>query len=433
MKVGPAPMDARAGRSCVNRHHIEFRNWSQLLDSRRRGTRLERKMAHHAHIPIAGPSITKKEIDYVTDAVSRCWYQDANLYHDKFQRAFAAYLGVRYAMALPSCTSAIHLALAGLGIGPGDEVIVPEITWIASAAPISYLGATPVFADVDEETWCLSADSLSEHVTPRTKAVIAVDLYGGVPNYDALRGVCQPLGIPIIEDAAEAIGAEFRGRRAGSLGDAGVFSFHGSKTLTTGEGGMLATDRGDILSGAAALQDHGQDPNDLLYFNRAIGFKYKMCSMQAALGLAQLERIDELIARKREIFAWYRQELRNVDGVRLNQEPAGTKNSYWMVTAVIDEGFDLPKVRLMESFAAQGIDARPFFYPLSSLPAYGFLGGEGKWLRKNPIAYRLSPQAINLPSALNITREDVVRVCNSLKTQLARSRKLVGRFAASHR
>jgi perosamine synthetase len=394
---------------------------------------LESKLAGRGRIPIAGPSITKKEIEYVADAVSRCWYQDANLYHEKFQRAFAAYLGVKHATPLPSCTAAIHLALAGLGIGPSDEVIVPESTWIASAAPINYLGATPVFADVDEETWCLSAQSLAQHLTPRTKAVIAVDLYGGVPDYDALRAVCGPRGIPIVEDAAEAIGAEFGGKRAGSLGDLGVFSFHGSKTLTTGEGGMLVTDRDDISRRVTVLQDHGQDPTDRLYFNREIAFKYRMSSMQAALGLAQLERIDELVARKREIFSWYWQELGEVDGLKLNREPPGTKNGYWMVTVVIDDSFALPKVALMEALAAEGIDTRPFFYPLSSLPAYGFLGGEAKWLPENPIAYRLSRQAINLPSALNLGRDDVLRVCSSLKAQLVRSKKPMGRVAASHR
>lgn len=370
-------------------------------------------------IPIAGPSITEKEIAYVTDAVSRCWYQDANLYHERFQQAFAAYLGVKYAVALPSCTAAIHLALASLGIGPGDEVIVPESTWIASAAPISYVGATPIFADVDADTWCLSADSLAESLTPRTKAVVVVDLYGGVADYDALRAICEPRGIAIIEDAAEAIGAEFHGKRAGSLGDVGVFSFHGSKTLTTGEGGMLVTDRADIFLHTETLQNHGQAPNDPLYFNSEVGFKYKMSTMQAALGLAQLERIDELFARKREIFAWYRKELENVNGVQINQEPTGTKNGYWMVSAVIDEEIALPKTALMEAFAAEAIDTRPFFYPLSSLPAYRSLGGEEKWSLRNPVAYRLGRQAINLPSALNLTREDVTRVCGALKTQLA--------------
>src|SRR5258708_4512616 len=150
-------------------------------------------------IPISGPSITQKEIDYVTDAVTRCWYADANEYHDRFERAFADYLGVRHAVALPSCTSAIHLSLAALGIGPGDEVIVPDVTWIASAAPICYVGATPVFADIDERSWCLSAEGFERSVTPRTKAVIVVDLYGNMPDMGAIRPIAARHGIAVIE------------------------------------------------------------------------------------------------------------------------------------------------------------------------------------------------------------------------------------------
>jgi perosamine synthetase len=198
---------------------------------------VQRKPSGPSRIPVAGPSITQKEIDYVNDAVTRCWYQDANVYHERFQQAFAAYIGVKHAVALPSCTSALHLALAALGVGPGDEVIVPESTWIASAAPITYLGATTVFADVDEETWCLSVESLEQNLTERTKAVVAVDLYGGGPSYRELRRICDARGIPIVEDAAQAIGAEFEGRRAGSLGDVGTFSFHGSKTSRRAKAG----------------------------------------------------------------------------------------------------------------------------------------------------------------------------------------------------
>ena len=372
-------------------------------------------------IPVAGPSITQREIDYVKDAVTRCWYQDANVYHDKFQQAFADHIGVKHALALPSCTSALHLSLAALGIGPGDEVIVPESTWIASAAPITYLGATTVFADVDEETWCLSADSLEQNLTPRTKAVVAVDLYGGGPNYRELRRICDARGIPIVEDAAQAIGSEFDGKRAGGLGDVGTFSFHGSKTLTTGEGGMLVTNRDDIRRRAKQLQDHGQNPELDLYLNEEVGFKYKMSAMQAALGLAQLERIEELVAHKRRIFEWYRQELSGIAGLGLNREPEGTKNSYWMVTVTLDERFDLPKTELMASLKAEGIDTRPFFYPLSCLPAFRSQGGEARWRRRNPTAYRVSAQAINLPSALSLTREDVSRVCGALRTQLTRT------------
>ncbi|HVX96325.1 MAG TPA: DegT/DnrJ/EryC1/StrS family aminotransferase [Polyangia bacterium] len=370
-------------------------------------------------IPISGPSISEKEIAYVTDAVTNCWYGNANLYHERFQKAFAAYLGVSHAMPLPSCTSALHLALAALGVTEGDEVIVPESTWIASSAPISYVGATPVFADVDPMTWCLSPASVERCLSPRTKAVIAVDLYGNMPDYDALRGVCDRRGIPIIEDAAEAIGCEYHGKRAGALGRVGTFSFHGSKTMTTGEGGMLVTDDEALFKRASTLQDHGRKPGDRFFMNEEVAFKYKMSSMQAALGLAQLERIETLVAQKRAIFRWYQEELHSVDGLTLNSEPAGTKNTYWMVTAIVDPKIDLPKLRLMELLGESNIDVRPFFFPLSSLPAYKAMGGEAVWRGRNPVAYRLSAQAVNLPSALNLTRDDVSRVCAALKSCVA--------------
>src|SRR3989304_2109034 len=256
-------------------------------------------------IPIAGPWITQREIDYVTDAVTHAWYANANIYHERFQKAFADYLGVRFAISLPSCTSAIHLSLLALGVGAGDEVIVPDITWIASAAPITYVGATPVFADIDPKTWCLSAESLEECITSKTKAVIPIDLYGNMPDMDGIRDVAKRRSIAIIEDAAEAIGSEYRGKKAGSFGDTGVFSFHGSKTLTTGEGGMLVTDREDVYQRVLVLRDHGRQPGDKMFLNTEIAYKYKMSSMQAALGLGQLEGIDELVPRKRQIFSWY--------------------------------------------------------------------------------------------------------------------------------
>jgi perosamine synthetase len=273
---------------------------------------------------VSGPSITQKEIDYVTDAVTNAWYGNANIYHDRFEKAFADYLGVRYAVSLPSCTSAIHLALLALGVGPGDEVIVPDATWIASAAPITYVGATPVFADIDRRTWCLSGETLAAAITPRTKAVIIVDLYGNMPEMNSLLEVARAHGLAVVEDAAEAAGAEYEGRRAGSFGDAGVFSFHGSKTLTTGEGGMLVTDDESLFRRTLVLRDHGRKPGDKQFWNTEIAYKYKMSSMQAALGLAQLERIEELIERKREIFGWYRQELESVEEITLNCPARGT-------------------------------------------------------------------------------------------------------------
>jgi perosamine synthetase len=317
-------------------------------------------------LPVAGPWITEKEIQYVTDAVTNAWYGNANMYHERFEKAFAEYIGVKYAMALPTCTSAIHLSLLALGIGEGDEVIVPDATWIASSAPISYVSATPVFADIDPQTWCLSAESFEACITSKTKAVIPVDLYGGMPDMDAIRSVAKKHKVAIIEDAAEALGAEYKGRRAGSFGDLGVFSFHGSKTVTTGEGGMLVTGREDLFKRIQVLRDHGRQPGDRMFFNTEVAYKYKMSSMQAALGLAQLERIDELLERKRQQFEWYKEGLAGIQGITLNAEPAGTRNAFWMVTIVLDQKFGLNKMRLIELLAEQGMDSRPFFHPLSA-------------------------------------------------------------------
>lgn len=366
-------------------------------------------------IPVSGPWITQKEIDYVTDAVTTAWYGNANVYHERFERAFAEYIGVRYAVSLPSCTSAIHLSLLALGVGPGDEVIVPDVTWIASSAPISYVGATPVFADMDAQSWCLDARSFETCITSRTKAVIPVDLYGNMPDMDAIREVAARHGIGVIEDAAEAIGSEYKGRKAGSLGDTGVFSFHGSKTLTTGEGGMLVTDREDIYRRVMVLRDHGRQPGDTMFFNAEVGYKYKMSSMQAALGLAQLERVEELIERKRQIFLWYRDELAGVDGVTLNSQAPDVKNTYWMVTAVLDPKFGLKKERLIELMRQSNIDCRPFFHPLSCLPAYENAEQARRAKQRNSVSYAISPYGVNLPSGMDLTGAKVQYVCDGLK------------------
>ncbi len=373
-------------------------------------------------IPVAGPWITQKEIDYVTDAVTNAWYENANVYHQRFEKAFAEYLGVRFAVALPSCTSAIHLSLLALGIGPGDEVIVPEATWIATAAPISYVGATPVFADIDPLTWCLSPQAFEACISPRTKAVIPVDLYGGVPDWDALRAVAKRHHIFIIEDAAEAIGSEYKGKKAGSFGETGVFSFHGSKTLTTGEGGMLVTDREDVYQRVLQLRDHGRRPGDTLFWNYEVAHKYKMSSMQAALGLAQLERIDELLARKIEIFQWYQEELKDLEDVTLNYQLPGSKNTYWMVTIVWTPRYDLSKVQLISLLKERNIDCRPFFFPLSSLPAYENSKEALAARQRNGTSYQISERSVNLPSALNLSREDVRYVCGIVR-ELFASRK----------
>jgi perosamine synthetase len=374
-------------------------------------------------IPVSGPSITRREIEYVTEAVTNGWYDQANVYHQRFERAFAAYHGAKHAIALPSCTSAIHLSLLACGIGPGDEVIVPECTWIATAAPISYVGADAVLADIDPGSWCLSAESFSQTITPRTRAVIPVDLYGGMPDLAEIRRIADRHGIRVIEDAAEAIGSKSRGRLAGTWGDAGVFSFHGSKTMTTYEGGMLITDDDHIHQRALILRDHGRNPGDRMFFNAEVGHKYKMSSMQAALGLAQIERIEELVARKREIFSWYHAALAGVPGIALNREEAQGRNSYWMVTVILDPSYGLRKEQLMDLLSSEGIDSRPFFHPLSALPAYQGNAAAQRWRARNQVSHALSPYGLNLPSGLNLTADQVARVAATLTRILSHARR----------
>jgi perosamine synthetase len=370
------------------------------------------------HISVAGPWISQKEIDYVADAVAHAWYENANMYHERFEKAFAQYIGTTYAIALPSCTSAIHLSLLSLGIGKSDEVIVPDLTWIATAAPISYVGARPIFADCDDQTWCISPESFENLITSHTKAVIPVDLYGNMPEMDAIRDIARDHDIAIIEDAAEAIGSEYHTKKSGSFGETGVFSFHGSKTMTTGEGGMLVTDRKDLYDRCLALRDHGKAPGEKMFWNAEVGYKYKMSSMQAALGLAQLERIEELVDKKRQVFSWYQQDLESVEGVKLNHESPGTKNTYWMVTAIFEPEFGILKEDLIRRLKEKNIDLRPFFYPLSSQPAYSAFISARKARKRNIVSYRISPYGVNLPCGMNMTTERASYVCDAIKQVL---------------
>jgi perosamine synthetase len=366
-------------------------------------------------IPIAGPSIGPKEIAYVTEAVETGWYEHANDFPSRFEKAFAAWVGTRFAVALPSCTSAIHLALAAARVGAGDEVVVPDLTWIASSAPISYVGASPVFADADPATWCVTTATVERRLTPRTKAIIAVDLYGSMPPVDDIRRLADQRGILFIEDAAEGLGSTLNGRRAGCFGHVGVFSFHGSKTLTTGEGGMLVTDDEQIHKRVLFLRDHGRAPGEKMFWNAEVAFKYRMTALQAALGLAQLERVDELVGKKRQIFDWYREELGDVPGITLNAEPAGVTNSYWMVTAILPSRPGNEKETLIRRLAERAIDLRPFFYPLSTIPAYEAIPAAAVARREHGRAHEISRYGVNLPCALRLDRPDVATVARALR------------------
>lgn len=371
-------------------------------------------------LPVAGPSITDREVAYAADAARNAWYQNHNAFNARFEALFAETVGARHAVSLPHCTAAIHLALAARGIGPGDEVIVPDVTWIASVAPVDYVGATPVFVDSLKDTWCMDPDAVVAAITDKTRAIIAVDLYGSMADWTRLRAIADTHDLFLLEDSAEALGSTYAGQQAGSLGDIGVFSFHGSKTVATGEGGMLVTSDDALHARVMTLRDHGRPPGDRFFLNTEVAFKYKMSAVQAALGLGQMERFDELIAQKRQIFAWYRDRLANLQGVALNAEPAGTTNSYWMVTIVPDADYGLDKFAIMEGLKARGIDSRPFFTPLSTLPAYAERPESARFLPSSPVGHDIARVGVNLPSGYHMDAAKVERVGRALEEILRR-------------
>ncbi len=360
-------------------------------------------------IPYTRPSITAAEHALVQDAVIHGWGPRCYEYIERFEREFAAHVGASHALATSSGTGALHLGLAALGVGPGDEVILADSNWVASVAPVVHLGARPVVVDVEPSSWCLDPDLVARAITPRTKAIIAVHLYGNVCAMDQLLDLGARHGLPIVEDAAEAIGSEWRGRRAGSLGRFGIFSFHGTKTLTTGEGGALVTSDGDLYERALTLSNHGRRRGEARQFwPSAVGYKFKMSNLQAALGCGQLARVEELVGRKREILAAYRSALGDLPGARLNPEPPGTRHGAWMPTIVFEAETGVTRERLQDAMLRANIDARVFFWPLSSIPALGLAAD-------SPVANRLAAHAINLPSFHDMSEDQLARVVKAIR------------------
>lgn len=358
-----------------------------------------------ARIPLSRPSITEAEVALVTDAAQNGWGERCYDYIHQFEQAFARHIGVRHAIAASSCTGALHMGLAALGIGPGDEVILADTNWVASVAPILYLGATPVLVDVLPDSWCLDPAAVRAAVTPRTKAIMAVHLYGNLCAMEELQALGQERGIALIEDAAEAMGSVYHGRRAGSMGVFGAFSFHGSKTLSTGEGGMFVTDDARLYEQVLSLSNHGRVRGQQRQFwPEMLGFKYKMSNLQAALGVGQLQRIDALVARKRAIFHRYQAALAAVPGLAMNPEPPGITIGAWMPTVALAPGLGISAEAVLRAFQSANIDARPFFAPLSILP----------WMPPGPTgaqAQSLYERAVNLPSFHDMTDADIDRVC----------------------
>jgi len=363
------------------------------------------------------PSITELEVRYATDAAANGWGDHCYDYINRFEAAFRQHLGVQYAIATSSCTGALHMGMAALGIGPGDEVILADTNWIATASPIVHLGAKPVFVDILEDSWCLDPALVEAAITPKTKAIVAVHLYGNLCDMDALLAIGEKYGVPVIEDAAEAIGSVYHGKRAGSMGKFGAFSFHGTKTITTGEGGIFVTNDAELYEQVLTLSNHGRARGQTTQFwPDMVGFKYKMSNLQAAIGCAQMERIDELIGQKRRIFSYYREQLCHLPGVSMNPEPDGTANGYWMPTVVFAPETGIRREDIQSAFAAETIDARVFFWPLSSLPFFG------EACLDSTNSQSIPGRAINLPSYHDLTASDLERVCDVVKQLVSQSR-----------
>ncbi|MEA4978261.1 MAG: DegT/DnrJ/EryC1/StrS family aminotransferase [Methanomassiliicoccaceae archaeon] len=363
-------------------------------------------------IPVNKPTITGLEYKYVDDAIRTGWGDHCYDYINKFTNLLKDTFKTKYAWPTSSCHGAIHTILVALGIGPGDEVIVPDVTWIGSASPICWVGAKPVFVDILEDTWCVDPISIEKNITSKTKAIIVVHLYGSVCEMDEIMSISKKYNLPVIEDAAEAVGSEYKGRLVGSIADFGVFSFHGTKTFTTGEGGAIVSSRDDLADKISTICNQGRKPGQhIMFWVDEIGLKYKMSNLDAALGCAQFERFDELVAKKRQIFEWYAKELKDVPDTKMNVEQSYAKSLYWMPSIIFGDTYSFDREQLIRKMNADGIGVRPFFFPISMFPMFD----DCPW---NSVSYRLYVRGINLPSYHDMTRDEVKDVCRSLLINL---------------
>lgn len=354
--------------------------------------------------PVSQPSIGEKELAYVTDAVKSGWVSSIGRYIEIFETKFASFCGTKYALAVSNGTTALHLALVSAGIKSGDEVIIPDLTFIATANAVTYTGAKVVPVDIDSKTLCMDVRSVQQAITPDTRAIIPVHLYGHSAQMGALMAISKERGIVILEDAAEAHGAEFNGRRVGSFGDFGIFSFYGNKVITSGEGGMLTTNDRDLYLKAQLLRDHAMSP-EKRYWHTQVGFNYRITNMQAALGVAQMERIEEFLSKRQQVMSWYRNYLGHEPRLRLNYEEPGTKNVYWMVCLEVADLTEANRTIFMANLRKAGVDSRPYFYPVSEMPMYE--------RAVTPVAHDVSRRGINLPSYTDLSELDVNQICRS--------------------
>lgn len=368
----------------------------------------------------AGPSVTSTEVDLVLEAVTQGWNARHSEFIKEFQCEFAKYIDVKYAMCTSSCTGALHLAFASLGLKAGDEVLIPENTWVASGVAPTYVGAKPVFVDIEQDTWCMSPESVLKHITPRTKAIVPVHLYGHPCDMDKIMEIARQYKMLVIEDAAPSVGAQWKGRRTGSFGDISAFSFQGAKIMVSGEGGMFCTNDEKVYKKAQYLNDYAVDTNKSFWIDE-VGFKYRMSNLQAAMGIGQLRRVEELVERKRQIFKWYEERLRECSEFYLTTERPNARNIYWMSSLVFNEDAKIDREQFRAQLKEKMVDSRPFFFPMSSLPVFE------NQSKSNPVAYSIAKRGMNLPSGHNLRETDIDYVCEAIHSVLGK------RFSRSSR
>ncbi len=358
-------------------------------------------------IPVAEPLLGEKELEYVVDCVKSTWISSLGRYVTSFEEGFARFCGAKHGVSVANGTVALHLALKVLGVGPGHEVIVPSLTFVATANAVVYTGARPVFVDSEPSTWNMDPRAVKAALTPRTKAIIPVHVYGHPVDMDPILDIAMEHNLWVIEDAAEAHGAEYKGRKVGSLGHISCFSFYGNKIITTGEGGMLLTDDDELAERARFLKDHAMS-KDKRYWHPEVGFNYRMTNIQAALGVAQLERIEEFIRIRRDNARRYNTLLEGVEGLTLPPEADWAFNVYWMYSVLVEDQYGISRDELMVRLRERGIDSRPFFYPIHTMPPY-------RTGQRLPVAEELARKGINLPSASTLTADQIEMICQVLR------------------
>ena len=370
-------------------------------------------MSERSLIPVAAPTLDGNEQRYVMDCLQTSWISSTGKYVERFEADFARFCGVKHAVALSNGTTALHVALLALHLQPGDEVIVPTLTFVATANAVAYCQATPVVVDAEPRTWGIDPALIEQQVTPRTRGIIVVHLFGHPVDMDPIHEIARRHGLWVLEDAAQAHGAEYRGRRTGSLATAATFSFFGNKIISTGEGGMFTTDDPALAERVRLLKSHGMDPNRR-YWHPVMGYNYRMTNVAAAIGVAQLERVEHQLARRREVVSWYRQNLTGAIDLSWQSEEPWGRHAWWMFTAILGDSLPIERDELIRRMRDDAIETRPVVFPMHQLPMYQ----RGATGRGFPVADRLARRGINLPTWAGVSRSDVDYICDRLASHL---------------